>query len=477
MQEELSAVIRIGLYSEDRTLHRLLSSALGKEFQLQQDTSESAIRDLTLAGRCDVLILDCFSNHDDLEERIESWRRLLSLQVPALIMADESLHSKICDSIHDTAFGYCRRPPSIRDLKNLLRKASENVSLKQELQTSKQRLGETAGCDRLIGSSAPMQRVYQLVHNVTNLNAAVLITGESGTGKELIARAIHNLGPRSSHPFVAISCGAIPETLIESELFGHANGAFTGTVGPHEGYFEKSGDGTLFFDEIGELSLFTQVKLLRVLQELEFSRVGSTRVIPLRARLIFATNQDLPKLVAEGRFRHDLYYRINVMRIQAPSLQDHPEDIPLMAEHFLRRYSRVFGKSMDCIEKKAMELLMDHSWPGNVRELENVVQRAIIDAPGRSVRVDDLSLTCEEESSSEYNKILDIGDYLPTGNFEKQLREYKIKLALAAVRENNGNKALAARSLGMSRAYLYRLIGLAESETFVEQSIACSIKV
>src|ERR1700751_1409414 len=143
MQGELSAVIRIGLYSEDRTLHRLLSSALGKEFQLQQDTSESAIRDLALAGRCDVLILDFFSNRDDLDERIESWRRLLSLQVPALIMADESLHSKICDSIHDTAFGYCRRPPSIRDLKSLLRRASENLSLKQEIETSKQRLGET----------------------------------------------------------------------------------------------------------------------------------------------------------------------------------------------------------------------------------------------------------------------------------------------------------------------------------------------
>ena len=474
MQEGLSAVIRIGLCSEDRTLHRLLSSALGKEFQLHQDTSESAIRDLTVSGCCDVVILDFFSNRDDFDQRMESWRRLLSLQVPALIMADESLHSRICDATHNAAFGYCRRPPSIRDLKNLLRRASENSSLKQA--PAKQRLGEIASCDRLIGSSPQMQRVYQLVRNVANLNAAVLVTGESGTGKELIARAIHNLSPRSNQPFVAISCGAIPETLIESELFGHANGAFTGTTGPHEGYFEKSADGTLFFDEIGELSLFTQVKLLRVLQEMEFSRVGSTRVIPLRARLIFATNQDLPKLVAEGRFRHDLYYRINVMRIQAPSLQDHPEDIPLMAEHFLRRYSRVFGKSMDSIERRAMEMLVEHPWPGNVRELENVIQRAIIEAPGRSVRLDDLTLTCEEECPSEYNKILDIGDYLPTGNFEKQLREYKIKLALAAVRENNGNKALAARSLGMSRAYLYRLIGLAESDALVEQSMACSIK-
>jgi DNA-binding NtrC family response regulator len=276
-----SAVIRIGLYSEDRTLHRLLSSALGKEFQLQQGASESAIRDLAVAGCFDILILDFLSSRDDLDERIKSWRRLLSLQIPALILAAESLHAKICESIHNEAFGYCRRPPSLRDLKNLLQRAYEHSSLKQELQTAKEVQGEIAGFDRLIGSSPQMQRVYQLVRNVTNLNAAVLVTGESGTGKELIARAIHNMGPRSSHPFVAISCGAIRETLIESELFGHANGAFTGSVGPHEGYFEKSGEGTLFFDEIGELSLFTQVKLLRVLQELEFSRLGSTRVIPV----------------------------------------------------------------------------------------------------------------------------------------------------------------------------------------------------
>ena len=179
-----------------------------------------------------------------------------------------------------------------------------------------------------------MQRVYQLVRSVTNLNAAVLVTGESGTGKELIARAIHNLGSRANKPFVAVSCGAIPETLIEAELFGHEKGAFTGTVGAREGYFEQAADGTLFLDEIGDLSLFTQVKLLRVLQQMEFSRLGSSKLIPLRARLIFATHQDLAKLVAEGKFRQDLYYRINVMRIESPPLQDRPEDIPLIAAAF-----------------------------------------------------------------------------------------------------------------------------------------------
>jgi len=321
-----------------------------------------------------------------------------------------------------------------------------------------------------------MNRVAQLVRRVAGLNVPVSITGESGTGKELIARAIHNLGPRSTHPFVAVSCGAIPENLIESELFGYASGAFTGANSPHEGYFEKAAEGTLFFDEIGEISLTTQVKLLRVLQEREFSRLGSTRIIPLRARVMFATNRNLPKMIAEGRFRRDLFYRINVMNIQSPPLVDHLEDIPLLANHFLRRYSRLFGKPLDGIEAKAIDVLKEHSWPGNVRELENVIQRAIVEASGRLVRARDIYLTAEEDCTSEDDKVLDIGDYLPNSTFEKQIRDYKVKLALAAVRENNGNKALAARSLGMSRGYLYRLISLAGSESCADQSAPCSMK-
>jgi transcriptional regulator with PAS, ATPase and Fis domain len=202
----------------------------------------------------------------------------------------------------------------------MLIRAHESSSLKRELQDVQQRLETTSACHRLIGSSSQMQRVYNLMHSVANINASVLVTGESGTGKELIANGIHNLGVRSSRPFVAVCCGAIPESLIEAELFGHEKGAFTGTVGTRVGYMEQAGDGTLFLDEIGELSLSTQVKLLRVLQQREFSRLGSNRLIPLRARLIFATHQNLADMVAQGTFRQDLYYRINVMRIDAPSL-------------------------------------------------------------------------------------------------------------------------------------------------------------
>jgi DNA-binding NtrC family response regulator len=308
-----------------------------------------------------------------------------------------------------------------------------------------------------------MQMVYDLVHRVTNLNASVLVTGESGTGKELIARAIHNLGSRAGRPFVAVCCGAIPETLIEAELFGHEKGAFTGTVSAREGYLEQAGDGTLLLDEIGELSPAIQVKLLRVLQQREFSRLGSSRLIPLRARLIFATHADLADLVAQGKFRLDLYYRINVIEVNAPPLQERVEDIPPIAMHFLRKYSEIYQKLVEDIQPGAMALLQGYSWPGNVRELENVIQRAIIIASGESICEKDLPLNIQSES------VLNIGDYHPANSFERQLRDYKVKLAATAVRDSNGNKTLAARTLHISRAYLHRLIRLSEQDSIIEQ--------
>ena len=441
-------MIKVGLYSEDRALHPLLSSVLGKEFQVLSESDEEGMSNLVSAGGCDVVILELNSNHDSLQERLEFSRRLIASNVPSVVMADDGLRSTAFELVKTGAFGYCRRPPSIRDLKTMLIRAFENSLLKQQLQGVQHQLEEPASCDQLIGSSSLMQRVYQLVRRVTNLNATVLITGESGTGKELIARAIHNLGSRSDRPFVAVSCGAIPETLIEAELFGHEKGAFTGTVGMREGYFEKAGDGTLFLDEIGDLSLFTQVKLLRALQQMEFSRLGSNRLIPLRARLIFATHQDLAKLVAEGKFRQDLFYRINVMQIETPALQ----------------------------EPDALALLQSYPWPGNVRELENAMQRAIILATGQSIRAEDVTLNAPDDDVADAGDIVDIGDYNPAGSFERQLRDYKIKLAVAAVREHNGNKTLAARSLCISRAYLHRLIRLTEPDPlFVEQDLRQSV--
>ena len=436
---------------------------MGRDFQILLETNEDGVNQLISSGDCDVMILDLNSNHASIKERIECSRRIISSQVATVVMVDDALRSTAVDLVRVGAYGYTRRPPSIRDLKTMLRRAHENYSLKRQLESVQQRVEDDSSCDQMIGSSPQMRKVYDLVNCVADLNASVLVTGESGTGKELIARAIHNLGSRASRPFVAVSCGAIPETLIEAELFGHEKGAFTGTVGAREGFFEQAGDGTIFLDEIGELSLYTQVKLLRVLQQREFSRLGSNRLVPLRARLIFATNQDLGEMVAQGKFRQDLYYRINVMRIDAPPLQDHPEDIPQIAGHFLQHYATMYQKPLRDFEPEALAVLQSYAWPGNVRELENVVQRAIILARGEFIRAEDLPLNLREEN------VVDIADFHPAGSFERQLRDYKIKLAETAVRENHGNKTLAARSLCISRAYLHRLIRLAEPDQLFEE--------
>jgi len=451
------SMTRVCLFSEDHALQSLLSSALGKEFEVFLIANEDQIGPTLSARECDVMMLDLNPHHVLVQERINCARGLLDSPIPWVILADDGLRQTATELVNEGAYGYCRRPPSIRDLRIMLRRAHEGSSLKRQLQTAQQQLALASGCDRIIGSSQQLQQVYRLVHCVADLNVSVLITGQSGTGKELVARAIHNLGSRSNRPFVAVPCGAIPETLIEAELFGHEKGAYTGTVGARAGFFEQAGDGTVFLDEIGELSLLTQVKLLRVLQEREFSRLGSNRLIPLRARLVFATNRNLAEMVAMGKFREDLYYRINVVKIETPALQDHPEDIPQIANHFLRLYSQTYQKKVDRFEPEAMALLRNHSWPGNVRELENMIQRAIVLAEGDAIRAMDLPQTLQSQNTESLDSVM------PAGSFGRQIHDFKIKLATEAIREKHGNKTLAARSLCISRAYLHRLVRLAEN--------------
>jgi len=313
-------------------------------------------------------------------------------------------------------------------------------------------------CPGLVGSSPAMQNVYTMIRRVADLNASVLITGDSGTGKELIARAIHTRGSRKNLPFVAVSCGAIPETLIESELFGHEKGSFTGSTGTHLGYFEQAGAGTLFLDEIGELSPQTQVKLLRVLQQKEFNRLGSSRTIPLKSRIIFATHRNLPRMVTQGLFRQDLFYRVNVMMLHAPSLAERRDDIAELSDHFLRMYSDLYMKEVEGISHAALEILEQHDWPGNVRELENAIQSALIRTESSEIQPCDLpnDIGTPEEQADEC-------EVLQAGTFERMLCDYKIKVAVRALEEHRGNKTLAARSLDISRAYLYRLLNQQET--------------
>jgi DNA-binding NtrC family response regulator len=456
-------VIRVGLFSQDCTLQPLLSSALGTEFQFFFESREDGVNRLLSDKNCHVMILDLNSNHDSLKERIACARRMIASDVAWVIMADDGVRVTANELVRQGAFGYCRRPPSIRDLRIMLRRAYESSSLKRQTEQEQERMETIQDRDQMVGGSPAMQQVHHLIDCVANIDASVLITGDSGTGKELVARAIHNRGTRGSRPFIAVACGAIPETLIEAELFGHEKGAYTGTVGSREGYLEQSRDGTLFLDEIGELSLFTQVKLLRVLQQREFSRLGSNRLVPLRSRLIFATHRNLGEMVAQGKFRQDLYYRINVMKIEIPSLQERMEDIGPIATHFLHHYAHIFQKPMEDIEPDAMVALESYPWPGNVRELENVIQRAIILARGNTLRIENLPANLRDEAHTT------LEESGPGGSFERQLRDYKVRLASNAVRENHGNKTLAARSLSISRAYLHRLIRLADPGGMCEE--------
>jgi DNA-binding NtrC family response regulator len=444
-------MIRLLLYSQDKRLPLLLGPTLGSEFEVTLESNPEKVREQVRNQRCHVVILDLDSGSADQQRFVDDMH---SARVPVVVMADDDHREAAMDLVQRGVYDYFRKPPCLAELKIVVRRAYEHSRMRRDLDSMSQQLRVTAtsGCDQLIGSSARLQHVYDLIHRVTRLNAFVLITGETGTGKELIARAIHNLSERQSSPFVAVSCGAIPETLIEAELFGYEKGAFTGAVGSRKGYLEQAGQGTLFLDEIGELSSQTQVKLLRVLQERQFSRLGSSAMVPLQARVLFATHRNLAKMVEEGRFRLDLYYRVNVMGIKAPSLRDHTEDIPTLARHFLEKYSEIYHKPVASITPGAMALLVDYDWPGNVRELENVIQKAIILTDDDSVGPQQLPEDLQQPD------LLGLGDSLPAASFEDQLRDYKVKLAQKAVAECNGNKTLAARSLHISRTYLHRLI-------------------
>jgi DNA-binding NtrC family response regulator len=311
-------------------------------------------------------------------------------------------------------------------------------------------------CDQLVGSSQCLRMVYDMIRRVSHLPVSVMINGESGTGKELVAKAIHNVGPRANRPFVAVSCGAIPETLIEAELFGHERGAFTGSAGARSGLLEQAADGTLFLDEIGELSPTTQVKLLRVLQQREFSRLGCSRIVPVRARILFATHRNLREMVDAGTFREDLYFRVNVVTIAVPALRDRRDDIPTLARHILQKYAAEYGKPVRDIKPEAMDLMIAHDWPGNVRELENVLQHGIILADGSSISVENLPEEWKDRAAQEPGG--SVTDVASGGSFDELLRDFKIKLATSAVLDSNGNKSLAAKKLRVSRAYLHRLI-------------------
>jgi two-component system response regulator AtoC len=385
----------------------------------------------------DVLLVDLkMPGMDGIEVLTEV--KKFDQDIPVIIMTAYATVDSAVRAMKEGAYDYIVKPFNPEEIGLAIRKIiayqdllKENIYLRQELEK------KYAFMD-IIGKSHKMQEVLALVKTVAKSNSTILIEGESGTGKELVARAIHNSSLRSEGPFVAVSCAALPESLLESELFGHEKGAFTGAVSRKKGRFELANNGTLFLDEIGDISPKTQVGLLRVLEEKAFMRVGGTEVINTDVRIISATNKDLKKLVAQAKFREDLYYRINVVSIQLPPLRDRKQDIPLLVQHFLKKYCIENKKELDGLSEEASRLLMKYDWPGNVRELENVIERAVVVAKGNIILPEDLPPLASSE-----------GRFEPTSDMS--LQELERKHILRVLQSNDWNITKTAKKLGIDR--------------------------
>lgn len=380
------------------------------------------------------------------------------------------------------AYDYVQKPFKIDEVKIIIRQALEKRSLKMENAQLKKELGTKYAFDNIIGGAPPMMRIYEMVKRVANTKSSVLITGESGTGKELIARAIHYNGPLKDKPFVTVNCGAIPENLMESEMFGHKKGSFTGAIADKKGLFEVAHGGTIFLDELGELPLTMQVKLLRVIQEGTFKRVGGTEDVNVEVRVISATNKVLDMEVKAGRFREDLFYRLNVIQIHCPSLRDRREDIPMLASHFLEKFSKALGINVKRVSNEAMDVLKRYQFPGNVRELENIIERTVALEPGATILPESLPRHLLEVQQAPAGQLdasrIEIDE--ETGiDLERLTADFERTLLTKALQQTGGVKKKAARLLKISfRSMRYRVdkYGLSQlsvdddEEDFAEES-------
>ena len=342
-------------------------------------TAENGKRAIDLASshNIDVLVSDLIMPDITGVEVLQKVKELHP-QCSAIIVTAYGTIKSAVEAMRHGAFNYLQKPFDMEEVRLVIKKALEHRALLAENTELKQQLKTNVRLDSLDCVSGKMQDVYKVVERVAESRATVLIRGESGTGKELIARALHYNSPRAAKPFVAVSCAALPETLLESELFGHEKNAFTGAVAAKPGRFELANTGSLFLDEIGDIPATVQIKMLRVLQEWEFERIGATKSVKVDVRLITATNQDLEKCVEEGTFRADLYYRLNIISIYLPPLRDRPEDIPTLAERFLDKYCKQNGRKIKSVDAQVWDMLQAYRWPGNVRELENVIERSVV---------------------------------------------------------------------------------------------------
>ena len=398
----------------------------------------------------DLVITDMKMPKMDGIELLDEVKKIDS-ELPVIIMTAYGTIEMAVEAMKKRAYDYITKPFRNEELKQTVRKALELYRLKKENRRLSEALSDRYRYGNIIGKSKEMIKIYDMIEKVAQSKASVMITGPSGTGKELIAKAIHFNSPRTNMPFISINCGALTETLLESELFGHERGAFTGAVAMKKGRFELADEGTLFLDEVGEMSASLQVKLLRVLQEMEFERVGGTRTIKVDVRIVAASNRKLKEDVDKGVFREDLFYRLNVVQIEVPPLEERIEDIPLLVAHFLEKYRPSNKRGIE-LAPEAWKALYTHPWPGNIRELENIIESALIMSSDTTIILDDFPdyLVKKEEEKIELDKIV------PRNlNLNEALGQIEGQLILRALKASNNVQSRAAEMLGISRHVMH----------------------
>ena len=417
----------------------------------QAGSGEEALERLA-AFAFDVLITDLklpgINGRQVLDAAVERYPEIIAIVITGYGTVKDAV-----DAIKQGASDFITKPFQFDALMHVLRSAMEQRRLKSENAYLRSQLEERYRFGGIVGRSRPMRELFQLLETVAVTSSTVLISGETGTGKELAARAIHHNSPRRSNRFVALNCSAIPETLLEAELFGHVRGAFTGAVGNRQGRLEQAHKGTLFLDEVGTMSPALQAKLLRVLQEREFERVGDSHTVKIDVRVIAATHSDLSKMVADGSFREDLFYRLNVIPVQLPPLRDRREDIPLLVQHFIERLASESGRPPVTMSQEAMRHLMAFHWPGNIRQLENAVERALAFTMGRSqIDVTDLPPEIQNQAAAS----ADAQVWFPDEgiDFERYIETVELSLIRRSLERTQGNKRQAAKLLNLKRTTL-----------------------
>jgi two-component system response regulator HydG len=444
--------IRFCFFSRDGSFAEILARTIGPGYEVRSCDLDGAKAPIRPREEWDVAVLDASSAGSEGQDDILRLMRVLlkssPVPPPIIAMVGDEEPELIRSLIENGAYETVSCPPDVHELRLALRRAHRFHQIELDLARSRSRPQPPGQLDEMIGCSESIQHVFAMARKVAACDVSVLITGETGTGKELLARAIHRLSHRASGPFIPFSCANLPETLIDDELFGHEKGAFTGANSMRRGRFEVADTGTIFLDEIGDLAPGLQAKLLRVLQERTFERLGSNASLTTDVRVICATNQDLEEMVWKGQFRTDLYFRLNVVQLRIPPLRARRDDIPLLAQRFLGQYAKQFGRPALRISRTAMRALEEYSWPGNVRELENVIQRALVLAEGESIEPEHLP-------ERIHNGVLGSS---ASSLYEQEVLEFKRRLVLRTLRECGGNRTETARLLGITRGCLHRLI-------------------